>query len=254
MRPTTTITIVLLMASVFATRDSAAQEANDRPSDSRTFVSISSIFQRDRSATAPSIYGLTRKDWNTIRQTHPDAIALRAYDEQARYRGKTQASVIVGCTPRMAKVGNLSLRNGRFITELDIKTSENVCVINTELARRLFNNTNPIGRNVKLPQGYFLVVGVCAQSKNLTCSTHRNSIKKTPASLPAMYMPLSAMKARIGDTLIKRDAGAFELHRFELSEIITSGTVDELRSLIRRSREPDDKMSDLRFSTIRFPN
>lgn len=57
-------------------------------------------------------------------------------------------------------VRNWPLRSGEFFTDRDVLSANKVCVIGHTLVARLFQTTDPIGRNIRIKNIPFRVVGV----------------------------------------------------------------------------------------------
>jgi putative ABC transport system permease protein len=71
-----------------------------------------------------------------------------------------QPVTLVGVTDRFQKIRNLVVVAGRFLDADDVATHAKVCVLTSELAERLFPDTNPIDRLVRVGELRFTVVGV----------------------------------------------------------------------------------------------
>jgi putative ABC transport system permease protein len=57
-------------------------------------------------------------------------------------------------------VRSFDVETGRFITEQDIKRSNQVVMLGPELAKKLFDNQNPIGEQLRIKNLSFQVVGI----------------------------------------------------------------------------------------------
>jgi putative ABC transport system permease protein len=57
-------------------------------------------------------------------------------------------------------VRSFDVANGRFISKLDVRRNNQVVALGSELADKLFGNTNPIGQQVRIKNVSFQVVGV----------------------------------------------------------------------------------------------
>ncbi|MDP8966268.1 MAG: ABC transporter permease [Cyanobacteriota bacterium] len=78
------------------------------------------------------------------------------------YRNKNTNVNIIGTTPEFLPVRQFDVGRGRFLTELDIKRSNQVAVLGADLAKRLFDNTEPVGQQLRVKNVSFQVVGVLA--------------------------------------------------------------------------------------------
>jgi putative ABC transport system permease protein len=67
---------------------------------------------------------------------------------------------LVGVTEPYQGIRGLVLLRGRFLDADDMRVRSKVCVITEELARLMFPNSDPVGRNVRSGELSFTVVGV----------------------------------------------------------------------------------------------
>jgi putative ABC transport system permease protein len=74
-------------------------------------------------------------------------------------RGSMPAGVL-GTTPALARLRNLRLSSGRFFDEEDDDASRRVAVLGARVARTLFPDEDPVGREVRLRGLPFEVIGV----------------------------------------------------------------------------------------------
>lgn len=69
-------------------------------------------------------------------------------------------STIIGTTPGFPSVRNFELAEGQFFSELDMQRSNPVAVLGPDLARRLMDNRDPIGQQIRIQNVSFQVIGV----------------------------------------------------------------------------------------------
>ena len=67
---------------------------------------------------------------------------------------------VAGVTPSMIDIGQQKVAYGRYISESDYTHSAPVCFIGTDLVDKFFPNVDPIGKEVRVGQQSFRVVGV----------------------------------------------------------------------------------------------
>jgi hypothetical protein len=80
--------------------------------------------------------------------------------EIVRYSNKNVSALIFGTIPEFLEVRSFEMAKGRFLTELDVKQSNQVVVLGSELAQKLFGNTNPLGQQVRIQNVSVKVIGV----------------------------------------------------------------------------------------------
>lgn len=78
------------------------------------------------------------------------------------YRGQNTYTSIVGGTPAYLAVRSFEIARGHFLTELDMKRDALVVTLGSDLAQRLFGNSDPIGQQVRIKNLSFQVIGVMA--------------------------------------------------------------------------------------------
>ena len=65
-----------------------------------------------------------------------------------------------GWTPRMTRIYDINLIEGRHITEADMSRSAGVCTIGYDIADKLFPGVDPVGKEIRLDGQSCLVIGV----------------------------------------------------------------------------------------------
>lgn len=104
--------------------------------------------------------------------TYPDA---KAIDQQAKavrhvapviesgstiIDGKTTNTLINGTVPEYPNIRNFTVAQGRFFNAPELKNANNVVVLGSKVARRLFDMERPINRKVTINNKEFKVIGV----------------------------------------------------------------------------------------------
>lgn len=170
-----------------------------------------------------SIYGLRRSDLGRILANVPTidvAVPIREIRRQFTFRDRMVDGRLVGCTPQYAEVNQLHIREGggRFLSDADDARSDTVCVISSGIADRLFPYEEPLGKRVTVPEhtDKYKIVGILQ---------HRNPSAAIGGSLDSqdfasdVYIPMSTLRRRIGDTIVTRRAGQFQMEIMELNQI-----------------------------------
>lgn len=73
-------------------------------------------------------------------------------------------------------IKNVSLINGRFITDNDCDNRANVAVVGTYIQQELFDGANPVGEYIKLNGKKFKIIGVYEESGDSTESSADNKV------------------------------------------------------------------------------
>jgi len=103
------------------------------------------------------------------------------------YRNKNTNVNVIGTTPGFLPVRQFDVARGRFLTNLDIKRSNQVVVLGADLAERLFENVDPVGQQLRLKNVTFQVIGVL-ESKGSNLGVDYDD---------AAFVPITTMANRI---------------------------------------------------------
>jgi putative ABC transport system permease protein len=138
------------------------------------------------------------------------------------YQSVTITTTIEGTSADFPKVRNFKVETGRFITELDLKQDNQVAVLGQEIAKELFEEVNPIGKQIRIKNIDFQVVGIMAAKG----STAGNDIDKT------IYTPITTLSKRIiGQkspygiqvsfiNVVAKDSESIEAAEFQISNLL----------------------------------
>ena len=113
---------------------------------------------------AGSVMTLTPQDCEAILRECP-AVRSAAPDVNARaqviYGNRNWVPLYInGSTPEFLAVRNFTLAEGEMFSDRDIRNATKVCVLGHTLVRELFGGESPIGREVRVKNVSFRVVGV----------------------------------------------------------------------------------------------
>ena len=103
------------------------------------------------------------------------------------YQGNNSSSQVLGVTPTYLTVRSFDVAQGRFISDLDLKRSERIAALGSDLATKLFKTENPIGKTLRIKGVSFQVVGVM-QPKGAFLGTNQDD---------AVFLPLTTVANRI---------------------------------------------------------
>lgn len=202
---------------------------------------------------APVPYGLKREEFEMLERTIPTikaALPIREVRRTFTFDGRNEDGRLVGCTPDYFEVTRLQLEpdRGRLLTEADVDSRHNYCVLSSGIAERLFPYQDPIGRRVFLSESkdYFQVIGILQ---------YRTPTAAIGGSLDAqdfnadVYIPITTMRQRIGDFVYTRRGSSRTSEIIELNQItLRVKSVKEVRAtaeLVRKSlRVPEPSKSN----------
>ena len=92
-----------------------------------------------------------------------DAVAYSIFgsNETVRYQSESAENVtIVPASQGISKINDFKISKGRFYTELESNSGSPVVVLGYSLAETLFDNTNPIGKKIRIYGRKLTVIGV----------------------------------------------------------------------------------------------
>ena len=170
-------------------------------------------------------YGLTYADAERIRALIPEAtriVQVRETPLSLRRGARWSSSIVVGTEPDYLALMNLSVREGRWLSPVDLDQRRNAAVLGAALAATLFPVENPMGQSVQAGNTRFTVVGV----------PDGIGREAGPGGTPldqCLFVPLTTSRARFGDEIRKRSTGSEERTRVELHEVkLELRTTDEV--------------------------
>jgi len=164
-------------------------------------------------------YGLLRDDFTRLVDTVPtirSAIPIRELRRQFNRGLKYVDGRLIGCTPEFAEVSSLEIADGHFLTDTEQAEMQNHCVLSAATAELLFGYKDPLGQTVHImdDQDYYVVVGVLKPKSTLQATGSAATSDKA-----VIYIPISTLRKRIGDKVVTRRSGSFEVEIVELNQI-----------------------------------
>jgi putative ABC transport system permease protein len=110
---------------------------------------------------------ITTKDADAVMAALPEAQAISIQSgwptpqADVIWRENTMGDVpIFGITPSYQEVQDYRIRNGRPLTDVDLAQRQPVIVVGAEIADKLFENVDAVGRDVRILGDRFTIVGV----------------------------------------------------------------------------------------------
>jgi putative ABC transport system permease protein len=187
-------------------------------------------------------YGLLRDDFERL-STIPAverSVPMRELPlKDVYYQDRKLAARIVGCTPDYLDVNRLKVENGRFLEAADERRVDNVAVLGSDTAKILFPYEDPIGRTIRVDQEFYRVVGRTAERAK--SAGIGGSLAAQDYNLD-VYIPLSTLRARIGDRVMTSRSGSREGEVVQLSQITlqvksikdVDSTEEQIQTLLER--------------------
>ncbi len=113
--------------------------------------------------TAASQKTLKVKDYETLKKLNDvDMISPVAGSSSyvVVYTNKNWTTTVNGINSDFQYINNWTMKSGRFITDAQVERRERVAVIGSTVAKNLFGDENPVGKDIRIKNDPFKVVGV----------------------------------------------------------------------------------------------
>lgn len=85
----------------------------------------------------------------------------------ATYKEANGSYSIMGYHPSYQIIDPLAILKGRFINDIDMMQNRKVCAIGEQVETALFKGEDPIGKTIKVNNGYYMVIGVIKQRNTM---------------------------------------------------------------------------------------
>lgn len=251
---------VCSVIAMLAVGEGASHEAQEqiRRLGSNNIILRSIKPEEDRSVSSEQSrvleYGLTYADIRRIRDMIPGVtltVPGRIIRSQVWNGSHRIDAEIVGTVPWFLEMRQLHLMEGRYFSETEMKANKNVCILSRPAASRLFPLSAPLGRNVRVGNDYFKVIGVVEpETAPQIGAVGANGGPNSAGAMATMrmYIPLTAASSRFGEILVRRSSGSFEAEQVQLHEATVrvhhQDDVEEIALIIgdilRRSHKKND--------------
>ena len=138
------------------------------------------------------------------------------------YKNKNNNVSIIGTTPEFLAVRAFDLKQGRFISELDLKRNNRIAILGSQIVDDFFPNENPIGKTIRVKNVSFKIVGIM-EAKGSSFGTNQDE---------TVYIPLTTMANQVvGKTsqygmelsfisISAKDASSISTARFQIENLL----------------------------------
>jgi len=164
-------------------------------------------------------YGLTRDDYERLVATVPtieQALPIRVVQQEFRRFTHRLEGRLVGTTSDYPDIVKMRVAEGRFLTDADLESRRNHCVIAAETAAELFPVENPLGKTLMVGDEFYTVVGVM-EPKAPTAGIGGSLAAENFSS--DVYIPITTFWRRLGDLMVVTKPGQFQSDDVEVSQI-----------------------------------
>jgi putative ABC transport system permease protein len=175
-------------------------------------------------------YGITQDDYELF-GTIPTVVRMvpmRIFPKPVYRDQYMWNSRIVATTPEYRDINPVPVSAGRFLVEKDSREMQNVCVLGSNVATRLFPLDSPIDQAVLIDKFSYVVVGVADERMPSAGSGGGQSSEDFNNDV---YIPIGTAEGRFGKTVFLRQTGARSGEQVEYSQVtLTVGDIDEVRA------------------------
>ena len=111
----------------------------------------------------PLSHELTLDDMDAVAAQIPGVVTVAGVSDMPMtviVEGQARPVALIGVTLGYQRIRRLIILRGRFFDSGDMETRSKVCLVTKELAVRVFGVENPVGRNLRMGELSFTVIGV----------------------------------------------------------------------------------------------
>jgi putative ABC transport system permease protein len=153
---------------------------------------------RTQDKTQPLSYELTLGDMQAIKDSIPEVVRVAGTSDlqmSVVAQGVERAVTLIGVTPGYQEIRRLVVLRGRYFDELDMDERSKNCLITQQLAARLFGQDNPVGRDLRMGELTFTIIGVFKERvETFGLSDIQTETVLVPFGLIKYYTGVSTLK------------------------------------------------------------
>ena len=187
-------------------------------------------------------FGITDEDVRRISSSVPHVaqiVPLKTVSYRATHQEYQGAFETTGVTSAFFHAVNVSVSHGRPLTDVDIDTRTNVCVIGQQVRETLFPMKDPLGEEIlveRAPSAVpFTVVGVLDHVK--TAGAPQRGVEQRDLNAE-IFVPFDTAYAQFGEIAVKLGAGSREFIKVQYSGLyITADDVDMVEPVSRMVKQ-----------------
>ncbi|MGB8658428.1 MAG: ABC transporter permease [Candidatus Zixiibacteriota bacterium] len=110
---------------------------------------------------------VTLEDMKAIQKACTDCWKVGAEavtQRKVKYRNEHLSDIeIAGSTANITEIENYDVYEGRSFSDFEVERNRQVCFVGWDVRDKLFPNEDPLGKDVKLGNDYFRIIGVAAK-------------------------------------------------------------------------------------------
>jgi putative ABC transport system permease protein len=141
--------------------------------------------------------GLTMLDGRAILEICPAIESVVPQWEKtvaAQYRSERRDVKVIGTTPDFLSAFNYAVGEGIFLDRSNLEKQDNVCVIGNGVKDKLFHFEDPLGKELKLENQWFTVIGVMERQLSNTKKIENLELRNLNMDV---YLPLTTAQFKM---------------------------------------------------------
>lgn len=189
-------------------------------------------------ATGVQVTSLTLDDMAAVNKLTNIVTGYSAIlgQEQASYGNELRRAFIFGTNASYLDIDKTKIAQGRFFTEAEDLSLSQVVVLGSGIKEKLFGESDPIGKAIRIRQEKFTVIGVAEEKGAVMFMTFDDYI----------YMPIRTLQKKV----MGIDHVMYFINKMAKPEL-GDATAEEIRDLLRRRHDiTDPARDDFRVSTM----
>jgi putative ABC transport system permease protein len=111
----------------------------------------------------PLSFDLTIADLHAVKESIPGVVTVAGISDMPMsvvVEGKEKPVALIGVTEGYQQIRHLVILRGRYFDLADMEARSKVCLVTRELAQKVYGVENPIGRQLRMGELTFTVIGV----------------------------------------------------------------------------------------------
>jgi putative ABC transport system permease protein len=120
------------------------------------------------------------EDLEYLRLETGDRILYSPYQQRpadVKYGDRTfEAAIVIGAASALADIRDVAILEGRFFTEQEERSKQQVCIIGDDLRAEFFEGTSPLGKQIKIRGFDFTIIGLQEKLGSNFGRTQDNSV------------------------------------------------------------------------------
>lgn len=209
---------VIAMLSIGAGAEKQALALIDKLGTRNVVLRAKQYKQEELQELRKKSIGLSERDIEAIEEAVPGVELASPRVEIDPYKilaaGAKTTSAVFGVGDRHREITGLALTEGRFLDKADVTTHAQVAVIGAGVRRDLFGVDTALGKDLKINDVWFEVVGVIAPETNPVTQVQGVSVSSTeheiyiPSSTALRKLERDPMKSPLSEIVVRLDPKA----------------------------------------------